>query len=68
MRSPIRLVDNKDGTHTLFYFDTTVGHIAGVRYLKTRERAWRAVSHVTGRIHYATSKMAARRLLLEEYA
>ena len=64
----IRLVRNDDGTSTLYYFDSIVGHLAPVRYKRTGERAWRAVLHLTGQIHYARSKEAARRLLMENYA
>lgn len=64
----IRLVRNDDGTSTLYYFDNVVGHIDRVRYQRTGERAWRAVMHLTGQIHYARTKEAARRVLMENYA
>lgn len=64
----IRFCRNSDGTWTLYYFDNIVGHVDRVRYLRSQERVWRAVMHVTGQIHYARSKEAARRVLMENYA
>lgn len=66
--SPIQLVDNGDKTFTLYYFATPIGHIAPVRYARSEERVWRAVSHTTGQVHYARNKDAARRYLVEAYA
>jgi len=68
MSRAIDFRDNKDGTFTLFYFDRTVGHVSRVKRAATDERLWRAVRHGNGEIHYARSKDAARRYLLETFA
>ena len=68
MRQAIALRDNKDGTYPLTYFDQTVGHVSRVKRRGTEEPLWRAVQHVSGQIHYAPSKAAARRYLMETYA
>jgi hypothetical protein len=60
--------NNKDGTYTLFYFDHTVGHVSRVKRAGGGDPLWRAVRHGNGEIHYARSKDAARRYLLETFA
>jgi len=62
----VALNKNPDQTYTLTYFGKDVGYISRVRYLKTKERAFRGVS-VHGDIKYASSLKTVSNLLLAAY-
>jgi len=62
----VALIKNADQTYTLTYFGKDVGYISRVRYLKTKERAFRGIS-VHGDVRYASSLKSIRNLLLAAY-
>jgi len=68
MKNTVQVRQNDDGSFTITYFDSIVGHMAPVRFGPGQGRMWRAISHSNGYIFIADTKDEARRLLLGSYA